>query len=65
MTTLTKIDRFAERVNAADWSNVAAELDAYGCALLPQLLTPAEAAEIVSLYHQPEHFRATIDMRRH
>src|SRR5439155_1332619 len=57
---------FAHRRRAAaDWDGVAAELDSYGCALLPQLLTPAECARIAGLYDQPGRFRATIDMARH
>ena len=42
------------------------ELDAVGCALLPEpLLTPAECAEIAALYERPELFRSTIDMARY
>jgi hypothetical protein len=62
-TTLT--DHFTERVNAADWPALTEELNAYGCALLPQLLTPSEAASIAALYDQPEHFRAAINMQRY
>jgi hypothetical protein len=65
MTIATATNRFADRVNDADWPALAEELDAYGCALLPQLLTPAEAAEVAALYSDPKLFRATINMRRH
>lgn len=67
MTTTTRqaADRFAARVAEADWAAVTAEVDDYGCALLPQLLTPAECAEIVALWDKPEHFRATVNLRRH
>ena len=58
-------DRFTERVNSADWSAVTGEVNDYGCALLPQLLTPAESAEIATLYDRPDLFRATISMARH
>jgi len=58
-------DRFAQRVDGADWAAVTEDVNALGCALLPQLLTTAEAAEIVGLYDQPERFRSTIDMQRH
>jgi len=64
MTTLVE-DPFAARVNGADWPALTDEVNAFGCALLPQLLSAAEAAEIVALYDQPEHFRATIDMQRY
>jgi hypothetical protein len=57
--------RFAERVAAADWDAVTEEINDHGCALLPRLLTPSEAAEIAALYDEPEHFPATINMRRH
>ncbi|MDQ7807926.1 2OG-Fe(II) oxygenase [Amycolatopsis sp. A133] len=56
---------FEERVAAADWAAVAAEVDDYGCALLPQLLTPAECARLVALWDEPAHFRATVNLRRH
>jgi uncharacterized protein len=58
-------DRFANRVAAADWTAVTNEVDTHGCALLPQLLTPKEAAGIAALYDEPDRFRATIDMQRY
>ena len=65
MTATVSAGRYAQRVAAADWDSVARELDEYGCAPLPRLLTPAECARIAGLYDHPEHFRATIDMARH
>jgi hypothetical protein len=65
MIAMTTTTGYAQRIAAADWDGVARELDGYGCALLPRLLTPAECARIAGLYDQPEHFRATIDMARH
>ncbi|RSS80392.1 hypothetical protein EF918_13800, partial [Streptomyces sp. WAC06614] len=58
-------ERAARRVAAADWSAVAAELDAYGCAQTPPLLTPAECRELSALYEDTERFRTTVDMARH
>jgi uncharacterized protein len=55
----------AGRVEAADWKRIAGELDAYGCSLTPQLLTPAECREIAALYPRDERFRSTVDMARH
>ncbi|WP_377320021.1 2OG-Fe(II) oxygenase [Pimelobacter simplex] len=54
-----------DRVAGADWSRVAADLDRDGGALLPQLLTVAEAAQLRGLYGRDELFRSTIDMARH
>jgi uncharacterized protein len=53
------------RVDAADWPAVAAELDEFGGALLPQLLTPDESAAIRGLYGEDDLFRSTIDMARY
>ncbi len=63
--TKTAVDRFDDRVAEADWAAVTDEVNDYGCALLPQLLTPQECAELVALYDEPDRFRATIDMRRY
>ena len=65
MTAATATDLYAQRIAAADWDSVARQLDGYGCALLPRLLTPAECAQIAGFYDQPGQFRATIDMARH
>ncbi|WP_052371760.1 2OG-Fe(II) oxygenase [Amycolatopsis taiwanensis] len=64
-SAVTEPDRFAERVASADWDAVATEVDDYGCALLPQLLTPAECGRIVALWERRELFRAEINLRRH
>ncbi|WP_330301398.1 2OG-Fe(II) oxygenase [Streptomyces sp. NBC_00503] len=54
-----------ERAGAADWAALAAELDAYGCAPTPQLLTPAECQDLIALYEDAGRFRTTVDMARH
>jgi hypothetical protein len=53
------------RVDSADWDAVTAELDDVGGALLPQLVTKAEAKALRALYSDDNRFRATIDMSRH
>lgn len=47
-----------------DWAAVAADLDECGGALLPQLVTAAEAAALRDLY-DGGRFRSTVDMTRH
>jgi hypothetical protein len=59
------VSTWAERVAAADWDAIAGELNGYGGALTPQLLTPDEAHDIAALYDKDERFRSTIDMARH
>ncbi len=58
-------DPWQQRVDSGDWGAITAELDSYGGALLPQLLTPGEAEQIRGLYDQPGHFRSTVNMGRH
>ncbi|KIZ15196.1 2OG-Fe(II) oxygenase [Streptomyces natalensis] len=55
----------ARRIDTADWTVLAQELDSYGGALTPQLLTPAQCADIAALYEKEELFRTTIDMARY
>lgn len=45
--------------------NVTEELDEYGCALTPRLLSSDECRDIEGRYDEEEHFRSTIDMARH
>lgn len=59
------MDKYERRVAGADWDAVAASVDDLGCALLPPLLTPAEAVRIAEMYDDVQRFRATIDMARH
>jgi uncharacterized protein len=59
------VDLWSERVDQGDWAAIAAEVDEYGGALLPQLLTDAETAEFRGMYDDDELFRSTIDMGRH
>jgi hypothetical protein len=55
----------ATRVGQIDWPTMVEEVNAYGCALTPQILSPAECHSISGLYDQAEHFRATVDMARY
>ena len=53
------------RVEAADWDAVRADLDRYGCGLMGPLVTPEEAAQLAGLYADDSRFRSTVDMSRH
>jgi hypothetical protein len=54
-----------ELVGSLDWDAVTAELDEFGGALLPRLLTDAQTVGIRELYDRAELFRSTVDLRRH
>jgi uncharacterized protein len=54
-----------DAVASADWATIRAELDEHGGALLPELLSVDEAAELRAAYQDDSRFRATVDMKRH
>lgn len=55
----------ATRVGQIDWPRVVDDVNAYGCALTGQILSPAECHSVSGLYERAEAFRATIDMARY
>ena len=55
----------AARVAAMDWPAIEAELNEFGCALLPGLLSPAECARLAASYAEPALFRSRVVMERH
>ncbi len=66
--TARNIDRSADiaaRVNAIDWTQATANLDAQGCAVLKALLSPEECAALAALYPDNKNFRSKIVMGRH
>ena len=54
-----------ERVSALDWVDLAAQLDAHGCAMTGPLLTGEECALLAEGYDSDELFRSRIVMGRH
>jgi hypothetical protein len=64
-TKKTATDPWRRRVDSADWEAVTAELNEYGGALLPRLLTAQETVAIRRLYDRDDLFRATVNMGRH
>ena len=54
-----------ERVEAFNWSVISENLDAFGNAMLPSLLTSAECQEITEMYPDASHFRSRVVMGRH
>jgi O-6-methylguanine DNA methyltransferase len=54
-----------DRVARIDWGRAAAELDAAGSAILPNLLSEAECRAIAALYPDEAQFRSRIVMSRH
>jgi hypothetical protein len=57
--------RLKQRVETYDWDAAAADLNAYGCAVLDGLLTPNECKSVAALYAHDENFRSHVHMARH
>jgi hypothetical protein len=53
------------RVATYEWQALAGDLDTYGCAILPKLLSPEECRTVAALYPDESHFRSHIHMARH
>jgi hypothetical protein len=62
---LPAAEKVLERLEALDWSSIAASLDAQGCALLPRVLSPDDCRTLANLYPQDEYFRSRVVMGRH
>jgi hypothetical protein len=48
-----------------DWTGIAGELDAHGCAMLDALLSPQECRALAGLYAHDALFRSQVVMARH
>ncbi|VWD34175.1 prolyl 4-hydroxylase [Burkholderia contaminans] len=55
----------AQRVDAIDWATVDADLDRYGCASVPGLISASECAALASLYPHDALYRSRVVMARH
>lgn len=57
--------KWQSRVDSGNWDAITAEVNDFGGASLPRLLTKAETEAIRRLYPHDELFRSTVDMGRH
>jgi hypothetical protein len=63
--TASAVQSAEARVGAYDWGRVCQELDAQGCAMLQNLLSPDECRHLAALYAHEQHFRSRVHMSRH
>ena len=54
-----------DRVDSGDWPSITAEVNEYGGAMLPQLLSSDDTIALRELYRHDASFRNTVDMGRH
>ena len=52
-------------IGALDWPAIERDLDAYGCAIAPKLLSPETCRELAALYPDDPRFRSRIVMGAH
>jgi hypothetical protein len=55
----------AARIETVDWTQIGAELDTHGCAVIEKLLTPRQCTDLAALYPDDGRFRSRIVMGRH
>jgi len=53
------------RVDRLDWERISQELDKYGNASLPRILTPDECDALAAMYPDDKHFRSRVVMERY
>ena len=52
-------------IDALDWPRIERDLDAYGCAIAPKLLSPETCRGFAALYPDEARFRSRIVMAKH
>ena len=52
-------------LGALDWPAIGRELDAYGCTVAPNLLSPEACRELQALYPEDTRFRSRVVMAKH
>jgi len=52
-------------VGRLDWRRLEGELDSFGCAVAPALLSPERCSRVAAMYVESGRFRSTIAMGRH
>ena len=55
----------ASAIGALDWPAIERDLDAYGCAVAPKLVSPETCREFAALYPDNSRFRSRIVMAKH
>lgn len=53
------------RIDTIDWFDVEQEMNGYGCAMLPNLLSAQECDALIALYPRDDLYRSRVVMARH
>ncbi len=52
-------------IGGLDWPSIGRDLDAYGCAIAPKLMSRATCRELATLYPDDAHFRSHVVVADH
>ena len=52
-------------ISTLDWPAIERDLDAYGCAVAPKLISPETCRELQALYPEDTRFRSRVVMAKH
>jgi hypothetical protein len=63
--TVASTEAISQRINALDWKRIEQDLDLYGCATVPQLVTGQECDALAALYPRDDLYRSRVVMARH
>lgn len=58
-------ENIGERIDALDWADLEAQLDGYGCAIAPGLVSRDACEALAALYDRDAIFRSRVVMERH
>jgi hypothetical protein len=65
MDATPSLPALTARISALPWERLAADLDAYGAAMIPGLLSPDDCAAVAGWYDDDAQFRSRVVMARH
>ncbi|MBV8443009.1 MAG: 2OG-Fe(II) oxygenase [Hyphomicrobiales bacterium] len=57
--------RATQTIGALDWPALERDLDAYGCAIAPKLISPESCRAVAALYEDDARFRSHVVMAKH
>jgi hypothetical protein len=62
---LASAETITQRISALDWRSIEQDLDLYGCAAVPGLVTSRECDALAALYPRDDLYRSRVVMARH
>ncbi|CAB3792266.1 hypothetical protein LMG28614_03487 [Paraburkholderia ultramafica] len=64
-SAIASAETITQRISALDWRSIERDLDLYGCAAVPGLVTARECDALAALYSRDDLYRSRVVMARH